>query len=79
MRELHEIRVNIVSEHDHDSKKLDALFESLRYPEFTYGILGRTFQTQKELDEYIEESDREFERRMAEKVASDGTRSPEQG
>ena len=77
MRELHEIRANIVSEHGHDSQKLDAFFESLRYPGFTYGIPGRTFQTEEELDEYIEERDREFERRMAEKDASDDMRPPE--
>ena len=78
MRELHEIRANIISEHGHDSQKLDAFFEGLRYPGFTYGIPGRTFQTEKELDEYIEESNREFERRKAEKVASDDMRPPEQ-
>ena len=78
MRELHEIRTNIVSEHGHDSQKLDAFFESLRCPGFTYGIPGRTFRTEKELDEYIEQSNREFERRQAEKVASDDMRTPEQ-
>ena len=78
MRELHEIRANIVSEHGHDSQKLDAFFESLRYPGFTYGIPGRTFQTEEELDEYIAEKNREFQRRMAEKDASDDMRPTEQ-
>ena len=71
MRELHEIRAKIVKEHGNDSQKLDAFFESLRYPGFTYGIPGRIFQTEDELDEYIEERNREFRRRKAEKDVSD--------
>ena len=62
-RELHEIRAKLVTEHGHDSQKLDDFFQSLRYPGFTYGIPGRTFQTEDELDEYIAERNREFERR----------------
>ena len=55
MKALIEIRANIVSEHSHNKQKLDAFFESLRFPGFTYGIPGRTFQTEEELDQYIEE------------------------
>ena len=46
IKELHEIRANIVSEHSHDNQKLDAYFQSLRFPGFTYGIPGRTFKTE---------------------------------
>ena len=63
MKELHEIRANIVREHGGDRQKLDAYFENLRFPGFTYGIPGRTFQTEEELDEYIEERNRDFERK----------------
>ena len=55
MRELHEIRATIASEHDNDSRKLDAFYENLRSPGFTYGIPGRTFQTEEELNNHIEE------------------------
>ena len=65
MKELHEIRANIAREHGGDSQKLDAYFENLRFPGFTYGIPGRTFQTEEELDQYIEERNRDFERRKA--------------
>ena len=65
MKELHEIRANIAREHGGDSQKLDAYFENLRFPGFIYGIPGRTFQTEEELDQYIEERNRDFERRKA--------------
>ena len=65
MKELHEIMANIVREHGGDSQKLDAYFENLRFPSFTYGIPGRTFQTEEELDQYIEERNRDFEIRKA--------------
>ena len=65
MKELHEIRANIAREHGGDSQKLDAYFENLRFPGFTYGIPGRTFQTEEELDQYIEERNRDFESRKA--------------
>ena len=65
MKELHEIRANIAREHGGDSQKLDAYFENLRFPGFTYGIPGRTFQTEEELDQYIEERNGDFERRKA--------------
>lgn len=45
---------------------------------FTYGIPGRTFQTEGELVRYIDERNGEFERRKAQKVALDGMRPPEQ-
>ena len=77
IKELHEIRANIVSEHSHDNQKLDAYFQSLRFPGFTYGIPGRTFKTEEELDEYIEERNKEYERRKAQKAASDGMRPSE--
>ena len=79
MRELREIREKIVGEHDNDNEKLDAYYEGLRFPGFTYGIPGRTFQSEEELDEYIEERNRAFERRKAQKDAPDGTPTPEQG
>ena len=63
MKELHDIRAKIAREHGSDSHKLDAYFENLRFPGFTYGIPGRIFQTEEELDEYIEERNREFERK----------------
>ena len=78
MKELHEIRANIVSEHGHDNQKLDAFFEGLRFPGFTYGIPGRTFKTEEELDEYIDERNKAYERRKAQKFASDGMSPPEQ-
>ena len=77
MKELHDIRANIVREHGGDSQKLDAYFENLRFPGFTYGIPGRTFQTEEELDEYSEERNKAYERRKAQKVASDDIGSPE--
>ena len=72
MRELHQVRAKIASEHAHDSQKVDAFYENLRFPGFTYGIPGRTFQTEEELNNHIDERNREFERRQALKVASDG-------
>ena len=78
MKELRQIRAQIASEHDHDPQKLGAFYQGLRFPGFTYGIPGRTFQTEEELDQYIHETNREFERREARKVASDGMRPPEQ-
>ena len=77
LREIHETRERIAKEHGYDLKKLDAYYESLRYPGFTYGISGRTFHTDEELDEYIEERNREFECRKIQKVALDGMRPPE--
>ena len=71
MKELHEIRAEIAREHGDDDQKIHAYFQSLRFPGFTYGIPGRTFQTEEELDEYIEERNKEYERRKAQKVASD--------
>ena len=78
MRELHEIRANIVSEHSHDDQRLDAFFESLRFQGFKYGIPGRTFHTEGELDEHIEKRNREFESGKARNVSLDGMRAPEQ-
>ena len=43
MKELHQIRSQIASEHDDDHQKLNAYFQGLRTPGFTYGIPGRTF------------------------------------
>ena len=63
MKELHDIRAKIAREHGSDRKKLNAYYEGLRFPGFTYGIPGRTFQTEEELDEYIKERNREFERK----------------
>ena len=77
MRELREIRAEIVREHGGDREKLNAYFESLRFPRFTYGVAGRTFQTEEELDEYMEEKNREFERRQAQKVDPDDMRPAE--
>ena len=77
MKELHDIRAKIFKEHGCDRKKLHAYFQSLRFPGFTYGIPGRTFQTEEELDEYIEERNKEHERRKAQRVARDGMRPPE--
>ena len=77
LREIHETRERRAKEHGYDHKKLNAYYENLRYPGFTYGIPGRTFQTEEELDEYIAEKNREFRRRMAEKDASDDMRPPE--
>ena len=78
MKELHDIRAEIAREHGDDHQKIHAYFQSLRFPGFTYGIPGRTFQTEEELDEYIEERNREYQRRKAQRSASDGTRPPEQ-
>ena len=77
MKELHQIRAQIASEHDNDHQKLNAFYQGLRTPGFTYGIPGRTFQTEEELDRHIEESNRDFERRQAQKVATDGMSPPE--
>ena len=68
MKELHEIRAEIAREHGDDHERINAYFQSLRFPGFTYGIPGRTFQTEEELDEYIEEKNREFARRKAEEA-----------
>ena len=65
MKELRQIRAQIASEHDHDPQKLDAFYQGLRFPGFTYGIPERTFQTEEELDQHIHETNREFERREA--------------
>lgn len=75
-RELHEIRANIVREHGGDGCKLNTYFENLRFPGFTYGIPGRTFQNEDELDEYIEERNKEFKRRKAQKATRAGVRPP---
>ena len=77
MKELHEIRANIVREHGGDIDKLDAYYESLRFPGFTYGIPGRIFQTDDEIDEYVKEKNRDFERRRTQKAAADGECPPE--
>ncbi len=77
MKELHDTRARIAKEHGGDRQKIHAYFQSLRFPGFTYGIPGRTFQTEEELDEYIEERNREYEHRKAQKVARDGMRPPE--
>ena len=74
LREIHETRERIAKEHGYDRKKLDAFYESLRFPGFTYGTPGRIFHTEEELDEYIEERNREFESRQAGKVDFDGMR-----
>ena len=72
MRELHQVRAKIAREHDHDSQEVDSFYENLRFPGFTYGFPWRIFQTEEELNNYIDERNREFERRQALKVASDG-------
>lgn len=72
MRELHEVRANIAREHGGDGHELNTHFENLRFPGFTYGILGRTFQTEDELDEYIDQRNKEYERRKAQKASTDG-------
>ncbi|MCY4581144.1 MAG: hypothetical protein OXD31_19135 [Chloroflexi bacterium] len=77
MRELREIRAEIVREHGGGRDKLYAYFESLRFPGFTYGVPGRTFQTEEELDEFMEERNREFERRQAQMVDLDDIRPAE--
>lgn len=79
MKELHQIRSQIASEHDNDHQKLNAFFEGLRTPGFTYGVPGRTFQTEEELDRHIEESNRDFELRRAKKTTPDSTYSHKQG
>ena len=56
--------------------RIDAFYESLRFPGFTYGIPGRIFQNEDELDEYLEERNKEYERRMTRKPASDDMRPP---
>ena len=76
MRELHEARAKIAREHDNDSQKLDAFYENLRIPGFTYGIPGRTFQTEEELKNHIDERNKAFERRQALRVASEGVCPP---
>ena len=78
MKELHQIRAEIASEHDNDHQKLNAFYQSLRSPGFTYGIPGRTFQTEEELDRHIEESNREFERRRDQKTTPGSTHSHKQ-
>ena len=65
MKELHETRDRIARQHGYDRQKVNTFYESLRFPGFTYGIPGRTFQTEEELDQYIEERNRDFELRKA--------------
>ncbi len=74
LREIHETRERRAKEHGYDHQKLNAYYENLGFPGFTYGIPGRTFQTEEELDEYIAEKNREFQRRMAEKDPTDDMR-----
>ena len=76
MKELHRVRANILREHGNDHQKLNTFFEELRFPSFTYGIPGRTFQTEEELNNHIEEVNREFQRRQALKAASEGMCPP---
>ena len=76
MRELHRVRAKIASEHGNDREKVDAYYKSLRSPGFTYGIPGRTFETEEELDNHIEERNREFQRRQSLKAASEGLCPP---
>ena len=73
MRELHRVRARIASEHGNDWQKLVAHYQNLRFPGFTYGIPGRTFQTEDELNNHIDERNREFERRQALKARSGDT------
>ena len=77
MKELHDTRAKIAKRHGYDRQKVNTFYEGLRFPGFTYGIPGRTFQTDDELDEYIEERNKEYERRKAQKAASDGMRPSE--
>ena len=77
MKELHDIRAEIAREHGNDREKVNTFYENLRFPGFTYGIPGRTFQTEEERDEYIEERNREYARRKARRAASDGMPPPE--
>ena len=65
LREIHETRERRAKEHGYDQQKLNAYYENLRFPGFTYCIPGRIFQTEEELDEYIEEKNRDFERGKA--------------
>ena len=76
MTELHDTRAKIARQHGHDRQKVNTFYENLRFPGFTYGIPGRTFQTEEELDEYIEDRNKEYKRRKAQKVASDGMLPP---
>ena len=62
MKELHQIRAQIASEHDNDHQKLNAFYQGLRFPGFSYGIPVRTFQTEEELDRHINERNRDFKR-----------------
>lgn len=45
LKEIHETKERRAKEHGYDQKKLNAYYENLRFPGFTYGIPGRTFQT----------------------------------
>ena len=76
MRELHRVRAEIASERGNDMEKITAYYKNLRFPGFTYGIPGRTFQTEEELDNHIEERNRESQRRQALKANSEDMRPP---
>ena len=77
MKELHDTRERIAREHGYDREKLDAFYEKLRFPGFTYGIPGRTFQSEEELDRHIEDRNREFERKRTQKAVSDSMPPPD--
>lgn len=76
MEELHRVRAEIASERGSDMEKIMAYYKNRRLPVFTYGIPGRTFRTEEELNNHIEERNREFQRRQAPKAASEGMVPP---
>ncbi len=76
MKELHDTRARIAKQHGYDRQKVNTFYENLRFSGFTYGIPGRTFQNEDELDEYIKERNKEYERRKAQKAASGGMHPP---
>ena len=76
MEELHRVRAEIASERGSDMEEIMAYYKNRRLPGFTYGIPGRTFQTEEELNSHIEERNREFQRKQALKANSEDMRPP---
>ena len=71
MREVHEARDKIAREHNYDSRAVDAHYVNMTLQGFTYGIPGRTFKTEEELDNYRAERNRKYERRKARRAATE--------
>ena len=71
MREVHEARDKIAREHNYDSRAVSAHYVNMRLQGFTYGIPGRTFKTEEELDNHRAERKRESERRKARRAAAE--------